>query len=193
MESEVPRKRWILVMRLVPIIACWASLLLPLQAATLERLSLDEMIEKSTAIIRGRVVGSGSGFDGVVIYTRFTVQVLEKWKGPDVPQVEVVVPGGTASGLRQTFSGTPRLAPGNEYVFFLWTGRSGLTHVIGLSQGVFDLKSDGDGGMVAFRTASTEAMLDTKTGQVISDESLRMRLRDLRARVASRLAGRTIR
>jgi hypothetical protein len=164
-----------------------------LQAATLERLTLNDMIEKSTAIVRARVIGSHSSFRGLVIYTHFTLQVLERWKGEDSSQVEIVVPGGTARGLHQSFSGTPRLVPGNEYVFFLWAGRSGLTHVIGLSQGVFGLTSDDTGGMIASRAASTEAMIDSKTGQVVSDETLRMKLRDLRSRVNDTLARRASR
>jgi hypothetical protein len=57
--------------------------------------------------------------------------------------------------------------------------------VIGLSQGVFTLKSDGKGGMLATRSASTEAMLDRRTGQVVNDETLRLRVGDLRARVSA--------
>jgi len=43
-----------------------------------------------------------------VIYTRFQIQVTERFKGPAQSSVEVVVPGGVANNLRQTFSGTPR-------------------------------------------------------------------------------------
>jgi hypothetical protein len=50
---------------------------------------------------------------------------------------------------------------------------------------VFTLKSDGNGGMLATRSASTEAMLDRRTGQVVNDETLRLRVSDLRARVSA--------
>ncbi len=166
-------------------ITLWLLAPICVPAATLERLSLDEMIEKSTAIVRGKIVSAGASFHGPVIYTHFSVQVLEHWKGEDIAQVDVVVPGGTAKGLHQTFAGTPQLEPGGEYVLFLWKGKSGLTHVIGLSQGVFTLKSDGKGGMLATRSASTEAMLDRRTGQVVNDETLRLRVGDLRARVSA--------
>jgi len=161
-----------------------------LPAVTLERLSLDEMTDKSTAIVRGRVVSSQARLHGPLIYTHFTVQVLERWKGAESSQVDVAVPGGSASGLRQTFSGAPRLASGDEYVFFLWRGASGITHVIGLSQGVFGLKSGADGSVTATRAASVETMLDSKTGRVVADETIRMGLADLRSRVTGRLESR---
>jgi len=169
--------------RFVRIAAAFSMLAVFMPAATLERLGMDEMIEKSTAIVRGRVTGQRAAFRGPVIYTYFSVQVLERWKGVESAQVEVAVPGGVARGLTQAFSGVPKLTPGDEYVFFLWTGKSGVTQIIGLSQGVFSLRSDGNGGVTATRAASTEAMLDSRTGRVVEDEQVRFRLSDLRTRV----------
>lgn len=177
------------MMHFVRFIAGIAALVASVQAATLERLTLDQMIHKSTAIVRGRVLGSRSAFRGPIIYTYFTVQVVEGWKGPESPQIEVAVPGGTANGLHQSFSGAPRLASGNEYILFLWTGSSGLTQIIGFSQGVFSLNRNAGGGIVASRAASTEAMLDSKTGRVVADASLRVGLSELRARVNSTVGG----
>lgn len=169
--------------RFVRIIGSLIACGLAAQAATLEYLSLDEMTEKSTAIVRGRILGSIASFDGPLIYTHFTVQVLEYWKGPEAKQIDVVTPGGTAQGLRQTFSGTPTLAEGGEYLLFLWTGPSGLTHLIGLSQGVFAVAKDEQGGLVATRAVSTDAMVNHKTGRVVTDQALRLRLDELRLRV----------
>ncbi len=155
------------------------------QSATLERLSLDELIEKSTSVVRGRLYSPRAAFHGPVIYTRWTVQVIERWKGPEAQQLEVVMPGGVAMGLRQTFSGAPKLYEGGEYVLFLWTGRNGLTHVVGLSQGVFVVSKEMAGGETAWRAASTAAMVDPKSGSVVADGGVRLRLADLRARVAA--------
>jgi len=148
--------------------------------ATLERLSLEDMIEKSTAIVRGRVQSYRPLLRGPIIYTLYTVQVDERWKGAEESELEVAVPGGVAQGLHQTFAGAPSLVSGNEYVLFLWRGKSGLTHVIGLSQGLFRVEGD-----KAYRAASTEAMLDPKTGRIVDDASLRMELGELRSRVMS--------
>ena len=172
----------------VRIAAALSILVACLSGATLERLTLDEMIAKSTAIVRGRVAGFRTAFRGPVIYTFFTVQVLERWGGPEASQVEVAVPGGIAKGLSQSFSGAPKLTPGDEYVFFLWTGKSGITQIIGFSQGLFSLRPDGQGGLLALRSPSAEAMLDAKTGRVVSDEPVRIKLSDLRTQVSGATA-----
>jgi len=154
------------------------------QAATLERLSLDEMTQKSTAIVRGRVTGSFTTQHGSMIYTHYRLDVSERWKGGDTAVAGVVVPGGVAGGLRQAFAGVPRLAAGREYVLFLWTGPSGLTHLIGLSQGVFNLSRDAGGDWTAYRPACAEVMLD-KDGTPVHDQAVTLRLSDLRQRVGS--------
>jgi hypothetical protein len=172
------------------LIAAWLSGSLAfLQAATLERLSLDETIQESTAIVRGRVLGSHAAFRGSVIYTHYRVQVLERWKGGIQSTLEVLVPGGVSAGLRQTYTGVPELVNGKEYVLFLWTGRSGLTQIIGYTQGVFELpKAAGKGETMAHRAASTETMLDRATGRPVKDEPLRISLSALSSRIAAVLA-----
>lgn len=152
-------------------------------AVTLERLTLEEMAAKSTAIVRGRVVGSWAAARGPLIYTHYSVQVLERWKGPAGSQIEVVVPGGAAGGLRQSFSGVPRLSEGGEYVLFLWTAPNGLTHIIGLSQGVFNVERDSTGITMAVRAAASEVLLEPGTGRVVRDEPLRLRVEELSRRV----------
>jgi len=163
---------------------------LPLQCATLERLSLDDMIAKATAIVRGKVTNAYAASSGPVIYTHYTIQVEERLKGSGGATVEVVVPGGAANGLRQSFAGAPVFRNGEDYVFFLWTGQSGLTQVLGLTQGLFAVAQDGSPDPVSSRQASRELMLDPKSGRPVKDQTLTMHLSELRSRVASRLAGR---
>jgi len=172
------------VMSKIVCAACVVLGLVSAQAATLEQMSTDDMIARSTAIVRGRVVSSSARLHGPLIYTHYVVQVSERLKGPEAAQLDVVLPGGAAGGLRQTFPGTPALTEGGEYLLFLWTGPSGLTQVIGLSQGVFTVSQNAGGDLTASRPASAEAMLDSKTGRVIADQPVRLRLRDLRSRVA---------
>lgn len=187
MARGVLKKCRTLMCRSVSILVCLVALAAAAPATTLERLTLDEMTEKSTAIVRGTVLSSYAKAHGRIIYTHFMVRVSEQWKGTTGEQVDVVVAGGTADGLRQTFAGTPKLTIGSEYVLFLWTGKTGLTHIIGLTQGVFSVASDGKGTLMATRRATLETMLDRKTGQVITDEALRLRLSDLRSRVSAAL------
>jgi hypothetical protein len=172
-------------MRILPIIL--ALLTHAAFAATLEKLSVEEMAQKSTAIVRGRATGSRTAARGPVIYTLHQVQVAEQWKGPVASHVEVAIPGGALNGLRQTFSGAPKLQEGAEYVLFLWTGPNGLTQVIGLSQGKFELAKDSTGAKTASRAASTERILDGE-GKAIEDAPVRIRLRDLDRQIRRALA-----
>jgi hypothetical protein len=161
------------------------SVLAPVQAATLERMSLDEVIDKSTAIVRGRVAGSYVAQHGQVIYTHYTIAVSEQLKGSAAGQADVVVAGGTLGRTTQTFPGSPNLTIGQEYVFCVWKSRSGLTHVMGLSQGLFDVGKDASSGEVTIsRGATSSVMLDGATGRQVMDQPVRMRLRDFSARVA---------
>ncbi len=162
--------------------ALLAALLVP--AATLEKLSLDEMAQKSTAIVRGRVLSSYAAQQGSIIYTHYRVQVSETWKGANAANLDVVVPGGAVRGLRQTFAGTPTLAPDTDYVLFLWTGASRLTRVIGLTQGLFTVMKTAN-GEVAFRPAATEAMIDPASGRLVRDEALTLKVADLHRRVGA--------
>jgi len=153
------------------------------QAATLEKLTLDEMIQKSTDIVQGKVVGSRVSERGPLVYTHWKIQISRRWKGESAAAMEVVTPGGAVNGMRQVFPGAPTLAEGTEYVLFLWTGTSKLTHVIGLTQGLFDLKLDGAGVAMLSRPASTEVMIDPKTAREVDDEAVRMKLSDLSGRI----------
>jgi hypothetical protein len=165
------------------------SCVLLLPGATLERLSLDDMITRSTTIVRGKVTASWAAFTGSVIYTHYQVQVGEQLKGTPQDSVEIMVPGGAARGLSQSFSGSPVLNQGDEFVFFLWTSKGGITWITGLTQGLFALApGDAATDRTATRAASRELMLDRETSRPVKDTALTMSLSDLRSRIAATLA-----
>jgi hypothetical protein len=174
----------------LPIALVLTCCVVPLQCATLERLSFDDMVSKSTAIVRGKVTSSFAAFAGTgpVIYTHYSIQVSERLKGSTGSTVDVAVPGGVVNNLRQSFAGAPTFNTGDEYVFFLWTSRAGLTQVIGLTQGLFSLAQDGSQDPMATRSASHELMLDRGTGQPVSDQPMLMHLSELRSRISSTVA-----
>ena len=155
-------------------------------AATLERLSLEEMAARSTSIVRAKAISSSTAFIGSTIYTRTKFQVLERWKGPESSQVEVTEPGGAVGRTTQTYSGVPRFSPGQEMVLFLWTGPSGRTQVIGLSQGVFEVTRSASTEEVGVsRQPSGETMLAPGTGQPVQEETISMPLRRMVSRIRS--------
>jgi hypothetical protein len=168
---------------LIPrVVAALCLFVLASSAATLEKLTTGEMSQKATLIVRGRVTECSGEVRGPLIYTACTVAVSERWKGQAGSTVQVWIPGGAARGLVQTFTGTPKFTNGDEYVLFLWAGRSGLNQVIGLSQGVFDLTPTSTGQVAAKRAASSGRML-SKTGQEIQDEAVELRVSELKSQV----------
>src|ERR1700730_1803746 len=155
-----------------------AATLAPVPGSTLQQLSLDDMIRLSNVIVRGKAQPTFSNYRGSIIYTHYQVQVSETLKGPASSQLDIVVPGGSANHFQQTFAGAPTLAPGQDYVLFLWTSKSGLTQVIGLSQGLFVVTTNASGQLMVTRAASTERMVNA-VGQPVSDSNMQMLLSDL--------------
>lgn len=160
--------------------------LLPVRATTLLRLSMDDMIQQSTAIVRAKVTGSSSAFRGQDIYTYYQLQILETVKAGGQAQTEVAVPGGAVGGVRQMVAGAPALTVGGEYVLFLWTSRSGLTQAIGLSQGLFSVTYDSAGNATIGRPAAAGTMLDVN-GNVAADQAVSLKWSALRARIQQKL------
>ena len=123
-----------------------------------------------------------------MIYTHYQVQVIEQLKGTPRTTVEVMTPGGTVKGVKSTFSGSPALNQGDEFVFFLWTSKTGITWITGLTQGLFALTPEVSADRVATRSASRELMLDPGTSRPVKDTALSMKLSVLKARIAATLA-----
>jgi hypothetical protein len=146
------------------------------------------MATRSTMIVRGTVLDSWAAVTSGVIYTHYKVQVTETFKGAASGSVEIMVPGGTVNGLRQTFAGSPALNKGDDFVFFLWSSKAGILWITGLTQGLFALPSGGGPDPTARRAASSELMLDPALARPVKDVAVSMRLSDMRTRIASALA-----
>lgn len=151
-------------------------------ATTLEQLSVDKMIEKSASIVRGKVVSSVSVQRGSLIYTTYRFQVTEQMKGSASGTFELSVPGGDYGKLRQNIPGAPRLLAGKEYVVFVWTSKSGINHIIGLSQGLFDLRTDPSGDILLKQATTDARMVDTQSREVDS-KPVSLTLGELQRRV----------
>ena len=158
----------------------------PLQSATLERLTLRDMAVKSTLVVRGKVLSSSASLSGGLIFTHYQVQVSQTLKGQSAGVIDVAVPGGVANGIRQAVAGSPEFQPGDDYVFFLWTGKSGMTQVIGLTQGLFRVTGTGADPSLE-RRPSHELMLDPSTHQPVQDRTIAMRLSELQTTITTSL------
>jgi hypothetical protein len=161
----------------------WAlASLVPAQATTLRRASLDDLIQTSTAIVHGSVVKSYTASRGLLSYTHYTIQVLDRWKGPASNQMDVQVPCCNIAGA-------PQFSVGSDYVFFLWTGPSGANHILGLSQGALDVTTDASGNVIVVRQSSEALVLNPVTGAETTQDPMQMKLSDFVSRVSSALKG----
>lgn len=157
-----------------------------LSATTLERLSMDQIIAKSTYVVRAKILGGAGTVSNRSIYTKYSLQVIESLKGSAATSIEVLVPGGTANGMSQSIAGAPKLTAGNEMVLFLWKAPKGHLMVIGMQQGAFDLQKDVTGKQFITRSAITDsALLDGATLIPQTDNGFRMSLVDLRQRIGA--------
>ena len=177
-------KRW--RMRISFHLPASIALLAVASATTLLKMSMNDLITESTHIVRARISGSRTAASGRDIFTYYQLQVSETLKHGAILPAEVAVPGGVYGNLRQIGVGSPVLVQGREYVLFLWTSRSGMTQVIGLSQGMFNLKQDASGETVLNRPAIADQMLD-KTGRPVTDAAVTMKWSDLRSLIVKTL------
>jgi hypothetical protein len=157
----------------------------PLCAATLERLSLEQMVAQSSAIVRAKAVGSHSVRDGALIFTVVELEVLDQWKGKPAARREVSLPGGQVGGFSQHFGGVPVLESGQEFVAFLWTGPSGRTQLLGLSQGFFDITRDSRGQILVHRKATADLMLNPGSSMPVPYPAIEMPLDALVEKIRS--------
>ncbi len=174
-------------LRLIPVVfAVAVGFTANADAAVMQQLSMDQMTQSASAIVRARVTGSSASIyttgGSSTIYTHYRLAVSEIWKGSTA--VEVMLPGGDFNGQKQSFPGVPELKIGGEYVLFLWKSPStGIVHTIGLTQGIFEVAAKSDGTVHASRRVSGEVMLDA-TGHRVADQAIDLKLSDMKTRVS---------
>lgn len=166
------------------------ALLAPAGATTLLKMSMNDLILQSTSIVRAKITGTRTAAVGNDIFTYYQLQVSDTLKKGAILPAEFAVPGGVHGNLRQIGIGSPVFSEGQEYVLFLWTSRSGMTQVIGLTQGMFNLTRDSSGASVLKRPAIADPMLD-KSGKEVTSAPVTMKwteLRDLIVKTLPKLA-----
>ncbi len=127
-----------------------------LQATTVERLSLEQMVRLSQRIILGRCVSRESYWNKTrtLILTSTRFAVTADLKGQSQGVATVVTVGGTKDGITQVVHGTPKFEDNEEVLLFLEAGKSGFWKPLGLSQGKFRIVTDHQGVKRAFHASS---------------------------------------
>ncbi len=156
--------------------------LLPLEATTLQILSVDTMVAKSSLIVRARPTPVSSFQRGGLIYTSYRLDVSATLKGNPVSALQVNVPGGSYQGMHQAVAGAPGIQAGSEYVLFIWTAPSGSNYIVGLSQGLFEVHTNASGVVVLTRGPADAKTLDA-AGGAATDHGATLLLSDLPAKI----------
>ena len=97
-------------------------------------------------------------------------------------------PAARVGGFHQHFDGVPVLTADQEFVAFLWTGPSGRTQMMGLSQGFFDVSRDAKGHVLVHRKPTSDLMFAAGSSDPVSPAAIEMPLEDLVAKIRSVMA-----
>ncbi len=132
------------VLLIVAILAGWVAL--PARATTLVRMSLDQLAQASSTVVRGRVINQESRWNAqhTQIITLTTIASGQTLKGNAGPTLVVEQVGGVVGHIRSWVPGTALLRPQSEYVLFLQpsTTHAGRYLLVGMAQGAFRIYRD---------------------------------------------------
>jgi hypothetical protein len=123
-----------------PHIRLLSLLLAPcLAATTVETVSFDQAVARSTAIVHGKVVRSWVSWDPehTAIWTHYEIRIADLLKGPPAPAITISEPGGDLDGKHMQVVGAPRYAVGEEVVVFAAETPIGYLRTCGWEQGKF--------------------------------------------------------
>lgn len=122
--------------------------LLPISASatSLVRLSLDQLTQASTAVLKGQVVSQVSQWNAAHtrIVTLTTIAVNQNVKGNTPSAVVVEQLGGTVGHMHLMVPGTEHFYPRARYELFLQTGASNPAHflLVGMREGAYRIYED---------------------------------------------------
>lgn len=133
-----------------------------LAAETAPLLSLQQLSDASTLVVRGRVTNVSSQWDAAInaLYTYAVIDVDETWKGTHQSRIVVKLLGGRLADLEFRVAGQARLERLDEVVLWLEARpRDGTLYTAGLSQGAWIVSSTA-GGPVAAQVGDDGAVRD---------------------------------
>ncbi len=132
------------VLLIVAILVGWAAI--PGRATTLVRMSLQQLAQASSTVVRGRVISQESRWNAqhTQIITLTTIASGQTLKGNAGPMLVVEQMGGVVGHIRSWVPGTAMLRPQSEYVLFLQTSRTHAQRylLVGMAQGAFRIYRD---------------------------------------------------
>ena len=114
-----------------------------LQATTLEKMNVPELIKDSEAAARVRVVDVDTTLleDGEMVHTIASLEVVESYRGSLPYEISVRVPGGEFGTQRIVIDGMPEFREGHELLVFLTRWDDGAYKVLGYVQGLSEIRT----------------------------------------------------
>ena len=134
--------------RILGIIFAATLAVVPAGATTLVRMSLSQLSQASSTIIRGHVVSQKAAWNQnhTRIMTFTTVQLDQTLKGQPPSTLTIEQPGGTVGNFHVRVPGTAYLRSNKEYVLFLESAAKAQTfRMVGMMQGAFRISRQGLG------------------------------------------------
>jgi hypothetical protein len=139
------------IVRLVLLAIAFAVFCPLAHAASVEHMTLNEIVDRADRIVRGTViaadesrVSAGGGMLPIVVYRIRVSEVVKGSVSGDVLEVRLLSPGkATTARSRATslFRDLPELRVGQQYLLALTAPSAiGLSTTVGLGQGLFDLR-----------------------------------------------------
>src|SRR5437867_10443567 len=131
--------RFIRSQKLLLCVSAWLLAAAPAGATMVERLSLEQLVERSERIVQGRCERTWSDWDAKhqSIWTHWEIQVTEPIKGGPVTKLVISEPGGIVGDVGMLVEGVPHYEPGEEIVLFLYKTPIGYWRSRGLGQGKY--------------------------------------------------------
>lgn len=140
-----------------------------LDAARVRRLSLEELRDNADAVVVVKVVSSSTrpGNEGMMVWTDYTVDVIESLKGNAVAGSKMTLSfaGGSAGGADVGIIGIPKLVVDKRYLLFVDAAELRPVPVVGWSQGLFAIDKGDDGGELLV-SADGETLELTLSGEL---------------------------
>lgn len=143
------------------------------QATSLRYLNLQQLVDASDLVVRGRAVRQESFWHERRIITRVQVAVDEVWVGrvPASREVEIFTLGGVVDGIGQRVDGAAVLPPDRDVVVQLSHGAGDKLWPVALSQGVWVLAAEPEVDMQAPRASVPIGVSRPSTDRLVAGPS----------------------
>jgi hypothetical protein len=114
------------------------------RATTMVSLSMDQLTQAASDIVRAHVVDQASGWNAahsqIVTITTFAVSATLKGNAPSTVQVRQL--GGKAGNITVSVPGDISFRPQREYILFLEPAGGSHYNVVGMAQGAYPVYQD---------------------------------------------------